>query len=110
MYFIMLLMTKLKNEIKSQLPNAKFFLKNININGVKRGCSGFIKYDDVIVYVNTETTIILGLMYRYAENLKDYKGCTNMWAPEKDNKYINAITDALKNKIAYRNEIYYTKG
>lgn len=106
----MLLMTKLKNAIKSQLPNAEFFLKNININGVKRGCSGFIKYDDVIVYVNTETTLVSGLMYRYAKNLKDYTGCKNMWVPEKDNKYTDAIVDALKNRINYLNEIYYTKG
>ena len=52
----LLLSTKLKNEIKKIPGDYTFYLKNIKINGVTRGCSGFIRNNknNTYVYVDTE--------------------------------------------------------
>lgn len=79
-----ILMTKLKNELKKRTTkDLEFKLRNININGNKRGCSGFIKNNenDTIVYVNTEPCATnLQFMYRYADSFTDYRGYRNRWA------------------------------
>lgn len=72
----MILATKLKNQFPSTHIVA---LKNIAVNGDKRGCSGFIKRDDKIVYVNTEV-LGGGYLYRTAAHLKDYTGGVNRYA------------------------------
>lgn len=83
---MMILSTKLKNAInkKSEGKNLKFSLKNIEINGCKKGCSGFIRNmeNNSIVYVNTEDPCLSNLhfMYRYADDEKDYKGYHNRYA------------------------------
>jgi hypothetical protein len=59
-------------------------LKNIAINGDKRGCSGFISLHGVHVYVNTEPFGSLGYMYRTAAHTKDYHGGANRWAKDID--------------------------
>lgn len=86
-YGEMILAVKLKNALKR--ANAKYEydlqydIKNIVINGVKRGCSGFItnKENGSCVYTNTEETCCpnLGVMYRYADDNKDYVGYRNRW-------------------------------
>jgi len=73
--------TKLKNQFSTSHNVA---LKNISVNGDKRGCSGFISLKDSIVYVNTEPCGSLGYMYRTAEHLKDYTGGVNRWAKDLD--------------------------
>ena len=73
----MILATKLKNQFTGATVCA---LKNIAVNGDKRGCSGFISRDGVIVYVNTEPCGSLGYMYRTAAHMKDYTGGVNRWA------------------------------
>lgn len=72
----MILATKLKNQFPS---THQVHLKNISVNGDKRGCSGFIKRGDAIVYVNTEV-LGGGYMYRTAAHLKDYTGGVNRYA------------------------------
>lgn len=76
-----ILSTKLKNQFS---PSYTVSLKNISVNGDKRGCSGFISLGDSIVYVNTEPCGSLGLMYRTAQHTKDYTGGVNHWAPDMD--------------------------
>lgn len=82
---MLILSTKLKNAINSHANgmDLTFTLKNININGSKRGCSGFIRNNanGSVVYVNTEEPCYseLHYMYRYAENEKDYTGYRNRW-------------------------------
>jgi hypothetical protein len=78
---MLILSTKLKNRFSSAHNVA---LKNIAVNGDKRGCSGFIERDGAIVYVNTEPCGSLGYMYRTAEHLKDYTGGVNRWAKDLD--------------------------
>lgn len=73
---MLILATKLKNQFPSTHTVA---LKNISINGNKRGCSGFIQRGDAIVYVNTEV-LGGGYMYRTAAHLKDYTGGVNRFA------------------------------
>jgi hypothetical protein len=83
---MLILSTKLKNAINAHANgmDLQFALKNISINGSKRGCSGFIRnnVNGSVVYVNTEEPCYSNLhyMYRYADNEKDYKGYHNRWA------------------------------
>lgn len=86
----MILSTKLKNRF---LSTHNVALKNIIINGEKRGCSGFISRGDRIVYVNTEWCG--GYMYRTAKHLKDYTGGVNQWAKDLDS-LVNGINQLLK--------------
>lgn len=83
---MLILSTKLKNAItkKANGMELKFTLKNISVNGQKRGCSGFIRNmaNDSVVYVNTEVFGWLTLMYRYADNEQDFKGYHNRWTRE----------------------------
>lgn len=72
----MILATKLKNQFTDATVCA---LKNIAVNGDKRGCSGFITRGDAIVYVNTEV-LGGGYLYRTAAHLKDYTGGVNRYA------------------------------
>lgn len=73
---MLILSTKLKNQFPSTHTVA---LKNISVNGDKRGCSGFIARGGVIVYVNTEV-LGGGYLYRTAAHMKDYTGGTNRYA------------------------------
>ena len=78
---MLILSTKLKNRFTSV---HLVHLKNIAVNGDKRGCSGFIQKGDAIVYVNTESCGSLGYMYRTAAHLKDYTGGVNRWGKDLD--------------------------
>ena len=82
------LSTKLKNLItkvsKDKDMDLQFYLKNILVNGQKRGCSGFVKNkkNGLIVYVDTEGSVLSSLknyMYRYADDIKDFTGYRNRW-------------------------------
>ena len=73
---MLILSTKLKNQFTGATVCA---LKNIAVNGDKRGCSGFISRDSAIVYVNTEV-LGGGYLYRTATHLKDYTGGVNRYA------------------------------
>ena len=96
---VIILSTKLKNSIakkaKTENLNVQLVLHNIDINGRKTGCSGFIHNMDnnVYVYVNTDmNTTIHEYMYRYADNAKDYTGYRNRWAGNIDNLVSGIIT------------------
>jgi hypothetical protein len=89
---MLILSTKLKNRFSSAHNVA---LKNIAVNGDKRGCSGFIERGGAIVYVNTEPCGSLGYMYRTAEHLKDYTGGVNRWAKDLDS-LVAGIDQLLK--------------
>lgn len=86
-YDELILAIKLKNALKKANEkygyDLKFDIKNIVINGAKRGCSGFVTntQNGSCVYTNTERTCIahLGIMYRYANDNKDYHGYRNRW-------------------------------
>lgn len=75
---MLILSTKLKNQFSSVHTVA---LKNISVNGDKRGCSGFIARGDAIVYVNTEV-LGGGYLYRTAAHMKDYTGGVNRYAKD----------------------------
>jgi len=89
---MLILSTKLKNQFSTSHNVA---LKNISVNGHKRGCSGFISLNDSIVYVNTEPCGSLGYMYRTAKNLKDYTGGVNQWARDLES-LVSGINALLK--------------
>lgn len=86
-YEELILAVKLKNALKKANKkynyDLQYDIKNIVLNGAKRGCSGFVtnKENDSCVYTNTERTCCgeLGIMYRYADNNKDFKGYSNRW-------------------------------
>lgn len=90
---MLILATKLKNQFTPAHTTA---LKNIIVNGEKRGCSGFILAPSgAIVYVNTEPCGRLGLMYRTAENFRDHTGGVNCWAKDLDSLIagVNALLE-----------------
>ena len=73
-------------------------LKNININGQTRGCSGFIRNKDTnkVCYITTEPFFDHGkgsglfgntrdaVMMRTAKSNTDYTGGANQWLPVED--------------------------
>lgn len=83
-----LLATKLKNQILAIDPTLAVNLRNVSVNGVKFGCTGFITdlKTGRIVYVNTDhnhhtnTTAL----YRTARDSKDYTGGPNNFASYED--------------------------
>lgn len=91
-----------RNKWNEQL-NLEFYLKNIIVNGVKRGCSGFVVNTDnnLCVYVNTEKSVYGPLhnkvLYRYADNIKDYTGYRNHYCEE--DKIAECILGLLKQKV-----------
>jgi len=89
---MLLLSTKLKNRLDNRYTVA---LKNIIINGNKRGCSGFVALEGNHVYVNTENTFHSGYLYRTAEHGKDYTGGVNCYACTLE-QLVNGINKLLK--------------
>ena len=87
----MILSTKLKNQFPSTHTVA---LKNIAVNGDKRGCSGFIARGDALVYVNTEV-LGGGYLYRTAAHMKDYSGGVNRYAKDLDS-LVGGINSLLR--------------
>jgi len=86
-YDELILAVKLKNALKKANEkfgyDLKFDINNIIVNGEKRGCSGFVTntQNGSCVYVNTERTCFpdSGVMYRYANDNKDFHGYHNRW-------------------------------
>lgn len=88
---MLILATKLKN----RFPTADLVqLKNVSINGDKRGCAGFIQSGARIVYVNTEV-LGGGYLYRTAQHLKDYTGGQNRYARDLDS-LVAGVNQLLK--------------
>lgn len=72
-----LLKTKICNQLKAILgDNINISLKNIVINGSKRGCSGHITHTTTgnCVYINTEPSIFkpTKVLWRYAKDENDF--------------------------------------
>lgn len=112
-YDELILAVKMKNALKKANEkygyDLRFDIKNIIINGAKRGCSGFVtnKANGSCVYLNTERTGLtgMGLMYRYADNDKDYHGYHNRWTEKYDlDKYVESIIGLLKETPKEANE------
>ena len=98
---------KIKNAILKKDPNGdyEFKLKTININGVKRGCSGFIKKGNNVVYISTEySDSYLNYLYRYAKDFKDYTGHNNQYAKTFDG-LIDAIIKCLNGKSPFTESV-----
>lgn len=81
---------KLIRALQKRKQNLKFDLSVTRINGVVKGCSGFITNPDngLIVYVNTEDFVLSNLsnkiLVRYALSTKDYSGGLNNFVDTKD--------------------------
>jgi len=81
-------MTEVKKLFK-QSSHFSFALRNISINGQKRGCSGFIlnKLTGKVAYITTEPfwdgglwgNLSQSIMMRTAKHIKDYSGGNNQW-------------------------------
>lgn len=86
----MLLMTKLKNQLKEYDSDYVPVLHNIQVNGRKRGCCGFVSNpaNGRVVYVDTESSCYVPLsgnsLLRYARDTKDYCGGRNEFVPVGD--------------------------
>ena len=83
-------------KIKSMFKNQPYevSVKNISVNGVKRGCNGFLTNTATgkICYITTEPACDGGLfgnpdkavMIKKKKTLKDYTGGYNRWLPISD--------------------------
>ena len=79
-----ILAVKLRNEILKQISgdNISVSLRNISINGNKKGCSGFITNSEngTCVWLSTDNEYCRQpIVYRYAKNISDYHGGINRW-------------------------------
>ena len=83
-----LLATKLKNQITAIDPVLIVTIKNVSVNGVKFGCSGFITDPRTgkHVYVNTDHNHRTNTkaLYRTAKSTRDYTGGVNHTAAYED--------------------------
>lgn len=87
-----ILTTKLKNAIirHANGMNLKFTIKNVIVNGEKRGCCGFIRNLDnnSVVYTTAEDSCAkwLTYLYRRADDEKDFgsRRWRNQWTKQKD--------------------------
>ena len=79
--------TAVQNVCPDMLEN---HLCNIQVNGQKRGCSGFIVNENTgkCIYLTTESSVYQPLagkyMFRYAKDVKDFTGEENQWADSFD--------------------------
>lgn len=97
----LILATKLRNAFKKANKkynyDLQFDIKNIVINGEKRGCSGFVTNEEngSCVYIDTEKPccLNLGVMYRYADNNKDFMGYSNRWTGR--NYDVDSLADVI---------------
>ena len=99
----LLLARKLQNQVSRICPDFEFKLKNIIVNGQKRGCSGFIRNpkNGLIFYVDTETVSYGGffqdkILLRYASSMSNYCGERNQWIEQ--NRVCQAIVNLLIKK------------
>lgn len=83
-----LLATKLKNQILALNPTLDVKLRNVAVNGVKFGCTGFVTNMTTgsIVYVSTDHNHHTNTkaLYRTARDSKDYTGGYNRFATYDD--------------------------
>ena len=104
---MLILSTKLRNALKASGLSLRFDLKNIVINGVKRGCSGFVTNEQTgtIVYVNTEGPcgFTPKYMFRFADNDRDDTGYHNRWANTFDD-LVKGISACLLSSPQKQNE------
>lgn len=93
----LILAQKLRNELYKEAAKSDMAilvtLRNITVNGAKRGCSGHVRNrgTGIVMYVNTEGSCYEPLldkaMYRYAADEKDYSSARipngfNQWCDE----------------------------
>lgn len=95
-----LLAVKLKRELLAVNAGLTVQLKNVDVNGVKTGCSGFVTdpASGRIVYISTEPVYgpVRRAMFRVARDTRDYRGGINHFAGY--GELAEAVTDLLKSR------------
>ena len=99
----MILARKLENAVRKNFgADVTASVSNIRINGSTRGCSGFFvnPENNACVYVNTEPSCLLALslLYRYADDTKDFRGYRNRHAKDFDD-LVQKISEMLKTPV-----------
>lgn len=88
---------KLRNALNAKRSGLKVELKNVRINGILQGCSGFVTDEatGAVVYVSTDRNhgTVSDALYRTARNTKDYTGGPNNFADWDD------LPDAVVNLL-----------
>lgn len=105
----MILAKKLGNAVRKNFDmEVTASLRNIRINGSTRGCSGFFVNPEnkACVYVNTEASSYpaLSLLYRYADDTKDFTGYRNRYAKDFDD-LVQKISKMLKTPVEMTSDI-----
>jgi len=75
---------KLRNQLHNIHPGLRVELKNVRINGVLQGCSGFVTDPRTgnVVYVSTDRNhgTVHNALYRTAKDTRDFTGGHNNFA------------------------------
>lgn len=84
-------------------------LRNIRIDGAARGCTGFFvnPENNACVYVNTEASIDpkRSLLYRYADDTKDFTGYRDRYAKDFDD-LVQKISEMLKTPVKKASNVW----
>ena len=95
---------KLIRSLQKRKRNLAFDLEATKINGIVKGCDGFITNPDngLIVYVNTESSVYAPIankiLVRYANSTSDYRGGLNNFVEVKDlpEEIINMLSNTKR--------------
>ena len=95
-----LLATKLRNELRAIKADLQVELRNVDVNGVKMGCSGFVTDPATgrVVYLNTDHnhgTNFDRAYFRVARDTRDFHGGRNHFSSYTE--LAEAAADLLKN-------------
>lgn len=83
-----LLTRAVKNRMLKVDPNLEFDIHQVNVNGRKMGCSGYVTDPETgnVIYLSTDLIEVIGqhmdVMFRTVRDKNDTHGLTNHWASD----------------------------
>lgn len=83
-----LLTRAVKNRMLKVDPNLEFDIHQVNVNGRKMGCSGYVTDPETgnVIYLSTDFIEVIGqhmdVMFRTVKDKNDTHGLTNHWASD----------------------------
>lgn len=97
---------KLRNRLRKVNPDLEIELKNVRINGVLHGASGFVTHPVTkkVVYVSTDVNHGISsdkVLYRNAKHTKDFRGMRNRYTAYDADIVAEDIVELLENDDEY---------
>lgn len=97
---------KLRNRLHKVNPDLEVILKNVRINGVLHGASGFVVHPETekVVYVSTDVNHGINAdkaLYRNARDTKDYRGSRNRYSAYDADEIALDVVELLESDDQY---------